>query len=117
MTVLYIASKIKHAAKWRELRAQGHKVVCTWIDEAGPGASASLADLWRRCIDEVKACDVLIFYCEQGENLQGAFVELGAALVLGKTCYWVGPELCSVCLHPDVLPVMSVKDVLEIVEP
>jgi nucleoside 2-deoxyribosyltransferase len=87
---IYTASKTKHAALWRQLRDAGAPIISTWIDEAGEGESADLHDLWERCISESKACDALIVYREPEDVLKGAWVEIGAALAVGKPVYAVG---------------------------
>jgi hypothetical protein len=45
---IYIASKTVHAARWRDLRAQGLPIISTWIDEAEIGATGDWPDLWHR---------------------------------------------------------------------
>lgn len=87
---IYIASKTKHANKWRKLRAKGHNIISTWIDEAGPGMSADLKDLAIRCIDEAKSADRLILFAREDDVLKGALVEVGAALASGVPVYVVG---------------------------
>lgn len=87
---LYVASKTTHAARWRELRARGVLVVASWIDEAGEGESADYADLATRCIEEAASADATLLYCEPGEVLKGALVEVGAALAAGKQVRCVG---------------------------
>lgn len=34
---IYVASKTRHAAKWKALINKGYNIISTWIDEAGPG--------------------------------------------------------------------------------
>lgn len=88
---VYMASKTAHAGRWRDLRKQGFPVACTWIDEAGAGETADFPDLWARCIREAATAAALILYCEPGEILKGALVEVGAALAAGVPVLWVGP--------------------------
>jgi hypothetical protein len=91
---VYIASKTCHANNWRALRASlagSMKIACSWIDEAGPGESADLADLWRRCIREAAAADALIVYGQHTDGpLRGALLEVGAALAAGRPVIQVG---------------------------
>ena len=87
---IYTASKTTHAEKWRRLRARGHDIISTWIDEAGEGQSADYAELAQRCIDEAAAADITILYCQPGEILKGALLEAGAALAAGKEVRCVG---------------------------
>ncbi|MBX5206736.1 hypothetical protein [Rhizobium sp. NZLR11] len=89
---IYIASKTKHAERWRILRHLGEPIISTWIDEAGAGESSDLADLWRRCIAEASAAQVLILYREPEDVLKGGWVELGAALASGVPVFAVGIE-------------------------
>jgi hypothetical protein len=88
---IYIASKTKHAPRWRDLRGNhGFQIISTWIDEAGPGESPNRPDLACRCISEAIMADRFILYCEPGEVLKGALVEMGAALAAGKPVFTVG---------------------------
>lgn len=87
---IYIASKVKHAHRWVKLRAEGHNIISTWIDEAGQGESINLPDLAVRCIKEPSDADITILYSENGEILKGGLVEVGAALSAGKEVRQVG---------------------------
>lgn len=87
---IYVASKVKHADKWRELRQRGADIVSTWIDEAGEGESSDYADLALRCIHEATSAGCLILYCEAGEVLKGALIEVGVALATGRRVFCVG---------------------------
>lgn len=91
---IYTASKTRHADKWRRLRAEDprFRVNATWIDEAGAGQTKCFTDLWRRCVAEASAADALLLYVEEGEQLKGALVEVGAALATGTPVYVVGPD-------------------------
>ena len=90
---IYIASKTKHAAKWKELRAKGYDVIATWIDEAGEGETKDFADLANRCISEASSANRLILYYESGEYLKGAFIEIGAALANRVPIFVIGEPL------------------------
>lgn len=90
---IYIASKTKHADRWRFLRDKvGEPIISTWIDEAGVGETHDFADLWGRCIFEASTAQVLILYREPEDVLKGGWVELGAALASGVTVFAVGIE-------------------------
>ncbi|WFS01564.1 hypothetical protein [Rhizobium tumorigenes] len=89
---IYIASKTKHAERWRALRAAGLPIISTWIDEAGQGESGDLNDLWRRCILEASTASALVIYREPEDVLKGGWIELGAALASGVPIYAVGIE-------------------------
>lgn len=86
----YIASKTKHASKWQILRMFGYVVTSTWIDEAGEGQTLNYSELAERCIRDIEASDFLILYCEQGEFLKGALIEVGAALALKQHVFCIG---------------------------
>lgn len=90
MRTIYVASKTKYARMWRELKVKGYPIISTWIDEAGPGESSDLPDLAQRCIDEAKRSTFLLLYCEKGDILKGALVEIGAALAYGVPIRCVG---------------------------
>lgn len=101
---IYIASKTKHAPKWRAYREAGFPVISTWIDEAEEGQSDSFTDLWLRCVREASACAVLIVYREPDEIWTGALVEVGCALgnnrlVLGAG-NWEDFKVNSFTNHP-----------------
>lgn len=87
---VYIASKTKHAAKWKALRDSGVPIISTWIDEAGEGETKSYEDLWRRCISEAMTAERFVIYAEPGEILKGALVEMGAAIAAGTPVFSVG---------------------------
>jgi hypothetical protein len=89
-TKIYTASKVKHAPMWRDLRSRGAEIVSTWIDEAGEGETADYADLSLRCLAEVVRADCVILYCEPGDVLKGALIEVGAALAVSRPVFCVG---------------------------
>lgn len=111
---IYIASKTRHADRWRYLRDKvGEPIISTWIDEAGPGESTCLTDLWRRCIEEATRCELLIVYREPDDVLKGAWVEVGAALAVGTPVFavGVGPEI-SVGRHALVTHFGDMKEAI-----
>lgn len=116
---IYIASKTKHAHKWIELRNRGLNVISTWIDEAGVGATKSMADLCRRCIEECLACDAIIVYSEKEDYLKGAFIEMG--IVLSRRSipvYLVGPVLpegSAFTFSPNVIYATTVEDAINVI--
>lgn len=78
---IYIASRVKHADKWKALRARGVPFISTWIDEAGEGETPDFGELWDRIHDEVLFSHCLILYVEPDDfPLKGALVEVGIAL-------------------------------------
>jgi hypothetical protein len=99
---IYVASKVRWAPRWRQLRAEGLPIISTWIDEAGAGETGDWADLWCRCLAEVARCHVLILYADESERLKGALVEVGAALALGKPVIVFGSQRWTWEAHPDV---------------
>lgn len=108
---IYIASKTKHAPRWRELRGKGFPIISTWIDEADKGQTYSWSDLWTRCVNEAKSATCLIFYKEEGENLEGGYVEVGAALAANKKVYIVG-KVKTFFNHPNVVVYESIEQLL-----
>lgn len=88
MKTVYVASRASlpaRSAMWRQYRDAGVPIVSTWIDEAGEGETESFAELWDRILLEIKTADRLVLYAEQEDfPLKGAFIEVGAAIALGK---------------------------------
>lgn len=87
---IYTASRTRHAGIWQAFRQEGFSIVATWIDEAGPGETADMGELWQRCIQEAKNVSALVLYREDNEPLKGALVEVGAALANGVPVFTVG---------------------------
>ena len=105
---IYIASRVRHAPKWHELREQGTPITSTWID-SGDGPDIDMRGIWYRCIDEASKSVATVLYREDDELLKGALIEAGAALGAGKPVYTVGfngPEdmkIFSFLYHPMVV--------------
>ncbi len=113
---IYIASKAKHGARWRTLRASGVPIISSWIDESEPGQTVSFPLLWVRNIREAASARVLIAYNEPGESPKGSLVEVGAALGAGNPVLWVGPsEGQTVVEHPLVTLCSSLEEALGLV--
>jgi hypothetical protein len=114
---VYVASKSKYGANWREWRDAwadlGLTVTSTWIDESSEGESADLADLWKRCIAEASAADFLIAWYTPGDEWKGAYVEIGAALASGKPVYVIGPAPGSFKNHPLITLASDPNDAIE----
>jgi hypothetical protein len=90
------ASVPERPAMWRRLRdEEGWRIVSTWIDEAGPGETADMCELWRRIHGEIAAADGVVLYVEPDDfPLKGALVEVGMALGMGKpVCVVLGGGL------------------------
>ena len=127
----YVASKTWHAPTWRKLRADGHNIIASWIDERWfepDGKTARSLDfetyqeLWRACAEEPTQADFTILYAEPGDVMKGALVECGAALGAGKTVFQVGScaslkagdgSDASFTRHPRWLWAPSVLDAIE----
>ncbi len=93
---VYIASRVKHAFRWKAARASGVPIISTWIDEAGEGDTADLGELWARIQREVSGAERLVFYVEPDDfPFKGALVEVGMALAAGVSVFLV--------LSPDVV--------------
>ena len=118
--MIYVASKVRHAARWRALRSIGVRINSTWIDEARAGESPSLPDLWRRRIVEAATARAVLVYAEPGEVLKGALVEVGASLAAGNRVYAVGvtkAEHGSWVEHPSVTVCGSIEEALKLINP
>jgi len=109
---IYIASKTKHAARWRALRSLGVPISSSWIDEAGEGETSDWNDLWCRCLAEAKSAMSLILYVESDEILKGAYVEVGAALASGVPVFVVGEPAGSFWRHHLVTRCATMEEAL-----
>jgi hypothetical protein len=96
---VYVASRASIPARgemWRKLRSLGHAIISTWIDEDGPGQTASMAELWPRIVKEIQHSSGLVLYIEPGDlPLKGAFIEAGIALAFDKEIRIVAPNIPS----------------------
>ena len=109
---IYAASRTRHAPMWRRLRSEGWPIISTWIDEAESGQTADRAELATRCIREASEAHITVVYGEQGEQLKGALIEMGAAMANGHPVVLVGECLSptSVFLeHPEIWPCVSIE--------
>lgn len=92
---IYVASRAslgERGAMWRALRAAGHPIVSTWIDEDGPGETADFRDLWQRIEQEVTGAERLVAYLEPGDfPVRGVLIEIGMALAAGVPVFIVAP--------------------------
>jgi len=111
--MIYIAGKwkdretIKQMAK--ELEERGHDIVCKWYnDEQLPyNKFYTSPEVKRRFIRDFQACDdchVFILYMGNGENVVGAYVELGITYCLDyqyrrKRILAIGKQKYSVPLY------------------
>lgn len=111
---IYVASKTRHAPMWKALRERGVPIISTWIDEAGPGETADLSELWTRCVREVENSTALLLYKEEADVLKGAWVELGVALScdIRVSAVGIGNDV-SVGKHPNVRHFSSVDEALK----
>ena len=107
---IYVASKTAHAPLWQHHRAIGVPIISTWIDEAGPGESADLADLWRRCIAEASTAAALVLYRRADEVLKGAWAEVGAALASGVPVFAHGIDEFSIRHAPGLTQCASLAE-------
>jgi hypothetical protein len=114
---IYIASRTRHAARWRALRASGVPIISTWIYEAGEGETSDWAELWERCVREASSCRGLILFAEPPEDdcLSGALVEAGVALGAGVPVYVVGESksIRKFVRHPLVKRCSTVEEAIE----
>jgi hypothetical protein len=124
--VVYAASRAsipERGAMWRTLRAQGARIVSSWIDEDGEGQTDDFGELWSRIESEIRSADRLVLYAETDDfPLKGALIEVGMAIAMGKPVFLVLPEvtldprnfrpLGSWAAHPSVTRVDSVAEVV-----
>jgi hypothetical protein len=114
---IYVASKTRHAHMWKQMRADGHLIVSSWIDEAGHGDTLDWADLWRRCVREVSSADICLVYRQGDELLKGALIEMGVAFAKDKRVFFVGnPGGIDAVNHPLVTVFNSLESAIVAVD-
>jgi len=120
----YVASKFEHASAVSraiaELTVAGHAVTLDWtkheqFDWNKPREAERLA--WKYSyldVEGVRSADVFIMLTYNGLSMQGAYVELGVALGLGKLVYIVGEQPRNIfSFYPGVRVVESLEQVIE----
>jgi hypothetical protein len=105
----YIVSKIKHAPKWRALRALIERttgqlcITCSWIDDV---ETPDFKEAWPRYLGEVVRATNVMVYVERGDGqLKGGLLEIGAALGANIPVQVIGdinqiPALKTARFHP-----------------
>lgn len=100
---IYVASRTRYAPMWRKLRdEEGYPIVSSWIDK-GVNVDPKTHDfdakaaLWRAITTDIKQAAALVLYTRDEDlPLQGALVEVGAALSRGIPVYVCEEHLGSV---------------------
>ncbi len=79
LPAVYVASRAsipERSAMWRQLRADGARIISTWIDEAEEALIGCFGELWTRIEAEIREADRLVLYAEPSDfPLKGAYVE------------------------------------------
>ena len=117
---VYVASKMKHAARWRELYASPRvHLVNRWpfLEPFVDADEVNARFFWQDDIADIRACNALIVYAEAGEHLRGALVEAGAAIALGKLVVVVGdhPDYGTWQHHPYVMNASTIEEAVDII--
>jgi len=115
LPTIFFSSRTRHAGRWKAMReawSDKFKAVSSWIDEAGPGMTADLAELAVRCLREAASADTTVVYAEPGDlPLKGALMEVGAALAAGKRVHWCGPcQESALMRHPGIRTFESIHE-------
>ena len=86
MTKFYVASKSKHGPMWLKWRDSGVHITSHWIDKWNGGrfSKEQQTKHWNDILEDIKACDALILYAEEGEIQKGSLGEWGMAFALGS---------------------------------
>lgn len=118
-TNVYLASKLAHAKKWRELDWPEINLTARWPhSHVGVPDTADFARLfWTEDEDDVMSSDVVLVYAEDGEHLRGALVEAGMGIALGKHVIVVGdhPDFGTWQYHPMVLRAKTLEQARSII--
>jgi len=82
---IYVASRVKQAPLWLELKEKGIPIISSWIHETGENETEDFGELWSRIRNEVRLCKALVLYVEPEDfPLKGALIETGMALAFNK---------------------------------
>lgn len=94
MAKIYLASKLKHAERWRQLANDNprHTFTARWpyivgyVDDSPKNAN----NFWEHDFNDIDFCDALIVVADPDDVLRGALVEVGYAIAKGKHVIVVG---------------------------
>lgn len=127
MLRVYTASKLKHAAKWRDLCAAHGHIQChaRWLKHntiGTPDTPEHAAEFWLQDEQDVKHADVVLVFADGDDHLRGALVEAGMAIAYGVPVIVIGkhPDYGTWQHHPGVRRVASLDlaiDVLRVLRP
>lgn len=95
MIRVYTASKLRHAAMWRELCAvtahiQAH---ARWLKHSTlgtPDTPEHAAEFWLQDEQDVRDADAVLVYADGDDHLRGALVEAGIAIASGVPVIVIG---------------------------
>lgn len=96
---IYIASKVKHAQRWLDLKAKGYPFNSRWLTAPNDMTPEQYAELWGKISQDVMIADALILYVELGEVLKGALIEMGMAMANNTPVYVVGEYPGFTAIH------------------
>ncbi len=104
MSRIYVAGKFEDVDRVRAvqevLREAGHTITLDWTrDDDGFTAVQAYRDLLA-----VQKAEILVFVAYEKLQFKGAYVEMGAALILGKPVYVLGDGIdeCLFTMLPQV---------------
>ncbi len=120
MIKVYIASKLHHAERWRNLREQwrleGIDLHARWHDQAVIEQTTEVAPedfhiFWLVDEEDVKCSQAVIIYGEELDKLRGALIEGGIAIGAGILTIVVGtsPDFGTWQYHPHVVRAGSLE--------
>ena len=117
---VYIASKMQHAEKWRDLyNKSGLHIVSRWpfLEPFVEPTKNNALKFWQDDVADIKNCDVLMIYAEENEHLRGALVEVGLALGLGKYVVVIGdhPDFGTWRYHPRVYNLVDLDQAINFI--
>lgn len=120
MLRIYTASKLKHAAKWRQL-CEDNAVLyahARWLKHSRmqtPDTPENAKTFWLQDEQDVKDADVVLVYAESDDKLRGALVEAGIAIACGIPVIVVGEheDYGTWQYHPGVRRMPSLASVID----
>jgi len=112
----YTASKLEKAPMWKRLQDEWpFEFTARWFQyHVGkvPDTPSFAKFFWQEGEQDVRRSDVVICYCEGGDVLRGALVEVGIAIAWGKPVIVVGdnPSTGTWSYHPLVFRVATLEE-------
>jgi nucleoside 2-deoxyribosyltransferase len=122
MIKVYMASKMEHAEKWRELYSEHPTlhVVSRWpfLEPFVSPTGENAKKFWQDDVADIAHADAVVVFAKEGEKLRGALVEAGIAIGMGKLVVVIGEHLDygTWRFHPQVFNATTIEEAFSLIE-